>query len=263
MAELIAVSERYRIGKTGFSIDVSDHHAMVPDDFLVGSRKFKIWEWEAQFWQAPLSLTRDGDQIYRANIDTTFALYNKKYFDPVSYLNGVRVAGRYTCRHLPWYRDSRLPPEEEDYYRKTAKFSFFAADTAPKFDTADIAAVGLTPSNDGFARIPGASGTGLFVIAATNVGSSSQLTARLRPSHSSMPLTATICETDPATGQCKGPPASTVMRAMDTGESTTWSAFLQATGVIAQDAARNRVIFEFVDKNGVVRSAASAAVTTE
>jgi hypothetical protein len=53
------------------------------------------------------------------------------------------------------------------------------------------------------------------------------------------------------------------MRAMDTGESTTWSAFLQATGVIAQDAARNRVIFEFVDKNGVVRSAASAAVTTE
>jgi hypothetical protein len=263
LAGLIEATQKYQIGKAGFSLDISDRDTMVADDLAFGARKFKIWEWEAQFWERPLSLTAGGDQIYRAGIDTTFAVYNKKYFDPASFLDAVRIGGRYTCRHLPWYRDKRLPADEEAYYRATARFSFFAADTAPAYDGPDVVAAGLTLSNDGFARIAGATGTGLFAVAATNMGASSRLIARLRLSDPAMPLTATICETDPQTGQCKAPPAATVTRTMSQNEHTTWSAFVHASGAIAQDPVRNRLILEFVDADGVVHGAASTAVTTE
>ena len=86
-------------------------------------KPYKIWDWEAQFWAHPLE--GGPDPIYKASLDTTFAVYNKKYFDPASFLEGVRIAGRYTCRHLPWYRDRHMPPEEEAFYRATAKFSYF------------------------------------------------------------------------------------------------------------------------------------------
>jgi hypothetical protein len=40
----------------------------------------------------------------------------------------VRVAGRYTCRHLPWYTDVGLPIEEEQFYRSRTQYSFFLRD---------------------------------------------------------------------------------------------------------------------------------------
>jgi virginiamycin B lyase len=128
----------------------------------------------------------------------------------------------------------------------------------------DMIAVGLTPSKDGYSRIPGPSGTGIFVIAATNIGVGASLTARVRLLTSSTPLTATLCETDPNnSGQCKMTPAPTDTRTINHNENTTWTAFLQANGAIAQDAARFRVMFEFVDANGVIRGSTSTAVTTQ
>jgi len=99
---------------------------MLQRKFPIGSHEYWIWEWEEQFWKTPLSRTRSGDRIYRADIDTTFAVYNKRYFDPADCLKAVRIADRHTCRHLPWYRDNLLTPDEEDYYRATARFSVYA-----------------------------------------------------------------------------------------------------------------------------------------
>jgi virginiamycin B lyase len=134
----------------------------------------------------------------------------------------------------------------------------FGANSVP-----DMIAVGLTPSNDGYSRIPGSSGTGLFVIAATNIGTSAPLTARVAPLDPTMPMTATICQTNPSTGQCLTPPATTITAAINQNQNTTWTAFLQATGPIAQDPARNRVTFQFVDADGVIRGATSTAATTQ
>jgi len=50
--------------------------------------------------------------------------------------------------------------------------------------------VGVTPSNDGYARTGGINGTGLFATAATNIGASGQLTAQVALSNSTMPLAA-------------------------------------------------------------------------
>jgi hypothetical protein len=123
LAQLAALTEDLRVGKVGFRLDISDRELMVQEDFLIDGKPYKIWDWEAQFWAHPLE--GGPDPIYKAEIDTTFAVYNKKYFDPTSYREAVRIAGRYTCRHLPWYRDRGLPPEEEAYYRATARFSYY------------------------------------------------------------------------------------------------------------------------------------------
>src|SRR5262249_13135394 len=126
----------------------------------------------------------------------------------------------------------------------------------------DMITVGLTPSNDGFARTGGPSGTGLFVISSINIGASAQLTARARLS-APMPLTATVCQTDPNLGECLSAAAPTVTATINANQITTWGAFLQASGAIPPDPAQFRVFFEFVDSNGVVRGSTSTAVTTQ
>ncbi len=127
---------------------------------------------------------------------------------------------------------------------------------------ADAIAVGLTPSNDGFARTGGVGGTGLFVIASANIGATASLTARARLSSASMPAEATVCQTNPSTGQCLTPAAATVTATIAQGQNTTWAAFVKANGAIAADPAINRVFFEFVDAGGTVRGSTSTAVTS-
>jgi phospholipase/lecithinase/hemolysin len=131
---------------------------------------------------------------------------------------------------------------------------------------ADMIAVGLTPTNDGYARTSGPSGTGLFVIAASNIGATTSLTARVRLLDPTMAVTPTLCETfssGPQTGQCKAPPTTSVTRSIAQNENTTWSAFLAANGSIVQDPAKNRVIFEFFDSNFTVRGSTSTAITSQ
>jgi hypothetical protein len=127
----------------------------------------------------------------------------------------------------------------------------------------DAIAVGLTPSNDGYAHTGGSPGTGVFVISSTNIGVAGTLTAQAVPSNQTMPLSTVVCQTNPNTGQCLHPPAPTASATINQNQSTTWSAFLQATGPIPADPTNNRVIFQFVDSQGVVRGATSTAVTTQ
>ena len=125
LGDLAALTKRYNIGKAGFALDISDYHAMRDDLFDVGGRKSSIWDWEAQFWEQPLEPLEGGDSVYRAQIDTTFALYDKEFFDPASSLCAVRVAGRFTARHLPWYRDRGLPEAEAAIYERTQRWSSY------------------------------------------------------------------------------------------------------------------------------------------
>jgi hypothetical protein len=127
---------------------------------------------------------------------------------------------------------------------------------------ADMIAVGVTLPNDGYAHIPGPGGTGLFVIAATNIGVATQLTARVRLYDSAMPLSVNICETNPDSS-CKSTPSPSVTRTINKNENTTWTAFLTANGAIVRDAARFRVAFEFIDSSSIVRGSTSTAVTTQ
>jgi len=74
-----------------------------------------VLEWESQFWQAGL-----GPGFFRAQIDTTFAVYR-----PSIVAWSLQPAARsdipYLARHLPWYSDLSSPTEEELYYRERAR----------------------------------------------------------------------------------------------------------------------------------------------
>ena len=136
--------------------------------------------------------------------------------------------------------------------------------TASDTPVPDMIAVGLTLSNDGFARTGGPSGTGIFAVASANIGATGTLTARARLSDPSLPLIPTVCQTDPNSGQCFATPAPTATATINQNQNTTWSVFLQATGTaVAADPAANRIFFEFVDANGIVRGSTSTAATTQ
>ena len=124
LEELADLTGRFEIGKAGFALDVTNRGAMRDELFEIGGKSYRIWEWEEQFWRDGIGATSGGDPIFRANIDTTFALYNKRYFKREAHADAVRVAGRFTCRHLPWYRDYGMQEAEAETYRATQKSAY-------------------------------------------------------------------------------------------------------------------------------------------
>ncbi len=60
-----------------------------------------------------------GDGLYRANIDTTFALYRPRIgLSRRPSLESYRMAEPYRIRHLPWYEDSDNVTDEDRYYKE-------------------------------------------------------------------------------------------------------------------------------------------------
>jgi peptidoglycan/xylan/chitin deacetylase (PgdA/CDA1 family) len=125
LAELAELTERFEVGKAGFALDISDHAIMRDELFEIGGKSYRIWDWEEQFWQQEIGTNSGGDPVYRAAIDTTFALYNKRYFSREAQFEAIRVAGRYTCRHLPWYKDNGMTQSEKETYVTTQRFSHY------------------------------------------------------------------------------------------------------------------------------------------
>jgi FkbM family methyltransferase len=130
VARLAALTEKHRVGKAGLSLGIADREKMRQTSFQIGDRDWKIWEWEAQFWQDKIDELDGKHPVYKASIDTTFAVYNKEYFSAETYLEGLRVAGDYTCKHLPWYDDIGIPEAEARFYANAEKFSSYLK--APK-----------------------------------------------------------------------------------------------------------------------------------
>lgn len=139
LEQLSFVTERFRIGKAGFALDISEPQLLKEERVAVPGGFATCWEWEAQFWSNQIGSTEEGDPIYLADIDTTFAIYNKKYFDPRNHYAAIRVAGKYTAKHLPWYKSTKLPADEDLKYRLTQRYSTYQSSnvglrTTPAFD---------------------------------------------------------------------------------------------------------------------------------
>lgn len=69
-----------------------------------------VRQWEAQWWRDAVS-----PGVYRASVDTTFALYRPGRWHRLD--NALRTGAPYVARHLPWYADSEHPTDEDRYYR--------------------------------------------------------------------------------------------------------------------------------------------------
>lgn len=121
---LFQISEEFKMGKVGFAMEVPTQEEFLNPFMKLDDELWKMEEWEKQFWQKKVGVYSEND-IFDATLDTQFAIYNKKYFDPLNRYESLRVAGKLTSKHLGLYRETEVPKEEEDFYRNSAKYSYF------------------------------------------------------------------------------------------------------------------------------------------
>lgn len=106
MNYFVDILKRYPFAqKVGFGIQIDD----LPDHFI---NKNAVREWESQFW---IDEVEGG--LFRADIDTTFALYRPFCKGPANcYYEVYRTGEPYLIKHLPWYVDTKNMSSEELFY---------------------------------------------------------------------------------------------------------------------------------------------------
>lgn len=92
--------------KAGFGLRIDD----LPDHYALAQQ---VRDWERRFWADEIE-----PGVFRADIDTTFALYRpmRRHLES----HAVRTGHPYVARHLPWYLDSANLSDEDRYYREHA-----------------------------------------------------------------------------------------------------------------------------------------------
>jgi hypothetical protein len=95
-----------------------------------------------------------------------------------------------------------------------------------------------------------------------NIGASGSITATADTGGITLPLTLTVCQTNPLTGVCLSAPSASVTSTVNGNESATYTVFAQANGMIPFDPAQRRVFLR-LSSDGIVRGATSVAVMTE
>lgn len=91
--------------KVGFGIRIDD----LPDSFKY---KQEVIQHESQFWKNEIH-----KNVYRAPIDTTFALYRPLSGGPADYNQETyRTGAPYVIKHLPWYINTTNLDKEECFY---------------------------------------------------------------------------------------------------------------------------------------------------
>jgi hypothetical protein len=111
---LAELSDKYKTNKIGFALDIKDNINI--------KKKYNgktLPEHESGYWSQPVP--DPNYTLYRADIDTTFALINKKYYVKGALDNSIRVAGDFTCKHRPWLNDweTDLERGELEHYLNT------------------------------------------------------------------------------------------------------------------------------------------------
>ncbi|HEV8439115.1 MAG TPA: hypothetical protein VGT40_13555 [Methylomirabilota bacterium] len=127
----------------------------------------------------------------------------------------------------------------------------------------DIVALSATTGNDGIVNIPGATGTGAFAVATSNVGVDGTITVSASTGVVSLPITFLVCQTNPVTGECTTTLAPTVTTLIAAGATPTFAIFATGSSTVPFDPANNRVFVLFTEGGAVIRGATSVAVRTQ
>jgi hypothetical protein len=141
----------------------------------------------------------------------------------------------------------------------------FSASSTP---TPDLLATAATTTGGGIVDIPGPTGTNFIAMATVNVGAEGTITAEANTGNVSLPVTLSICQTDPMTATCINPsaPASSATMTIGAGGLATFTVIVQGSGTIPFDPGVNRIFLSFHEGstiNGTVRGRTSVAVRTQ
>jgi List-Bact-rpt repeat protein len=124
----------------------------------------------------------------------------------------------------------------------------------------DVIMIAATSPNDGIVRI--ANGLGAIAVATSNVGASSNITISADTGAVSLPISLSVCQTNPSSGACFSAPRANVTTLISAGATPTFSVFVEGFGNVPFNAAVNRVFIRASDR-GVTRGATSVAVRTQ
>lgn len=99
--------------KVGLSLEICD----LPDNEMTKD----VISHELLFWTAPID---EKTGFYRADIATTFAIYDRLKYNPsLGFLSALRAPRPFTAKHLPWYLTQDTLTEEEKYYIRTTQWT--------------------------------------------------------------------------------------------------------------------------------------------
>ena len=125
--EMKLILDQYPLAKVGFALEINDEEEINKfQDFA------KVYEWESPYWQKVIGETTTSDTIYNAYIDTTFSLNhrnrcleNNRQGRPTFRYPAARIAGKYTCQHVGWWKKEIIPQpdEEKQFYLNNQKWS--------------------------------------------------------------------------------------------------------------------------------------------
>jgi len=133
-----------------------------------------------------------------------------------------------------------------------------SASTSPVPDIVALAASG----DPGYVDIPSAMGTGDFAVATVNLGSAAQITAAANTGMANLPVTLTLCQTNPTSGVCLGNPSPSVTTTIAANATPTFAIFVAGSATVADSPGVNRVFVTFTDSGSVLRGETSVAVRT-
>lgn len=134
-----------------------------------------------------------------------------------------------------------------------------SASTTP---TPDLVALAATTQNDGIVHLAGSPAQGAFAVATVNVGSSSAITVTANTGTASLPLSISLCQTNPQSGQCLQPPSATVTTTIGANATPTFAIFVSASSSVPFSPADNRILVTFADSTNAIRGETSVAVLT-
>jgi hypothetical protein len=127
----------------------------------------------------------------------------------------------------------------------------------------DIVALAATVMNDGILHIAATVSSGAFAVATVNVGAAGPITATANTGGMTLPLSISLCQTDPVSGQCTSSVGSSVSTTINANATPTFAIFATANGTVPFAPQTNRIFVLFTDVGGTVRGATSVAVQTQ
>ena len=105
--------------------------------------------------------------------------------------------------------------------------------------------------------------TGVFAVATDNLGSGDTITVATNTGTATLPITVTLCQTDPSSGQCLQTASASVATTINSNATPTFGIFVSASGTVPFDPANNRIFVTFTDSTGAIRGETSVAVETQ
>jgi hypothetical protein len=121
----------------------------------------------------------------------------------------------------------------------------------------------LAASGDpGYVDIPGATGTGVFAVAAVNLGVDATITVAANTGTANLPVTLMLCQTNPTTGTCTAPPSPSVTTDVQPNATPTFGVFVIGSAAVTDYPGVNRAFITFTDTGGTLRGETALAVRT-